>query len=415
MQKKIKIAIAAYLPENLERDNLGGASFVALAIAQAAARDKRFDLHIVTHSFTKNTTEKKNNITFHSILLPKKYVMPRQMKLIPSLIKKFNELKPDIIHVHSPNYSLAALKTPYPVVVTVHGLRLLYHNVPLIFKSNRLIPWFINILWLNIIYTFIISPLTAGLKSRIVSIYQTNVILLMLRKARHLIAVSKYVEQKIKHLTTGKIFVIDNALQEIYYNASTTSNNEQLLFVAPDITERRKDLLLTLKAFKIVRKHIPDAVLHIVGAMKNKNYFNKINRYLKSNRIAEGVTFLGQLAPDRLAKEYADASLFLSSSRFETFSLVIAQALASGRPVVATKSGGSQCVVCHGKTGFLVEYNDIKEFAEKVILLLKNKEMQRKMAKSAQKFALERFAKERVIEKTKEAYCYILEEESISI
>jgi glycosyltransferase involved in cell wall biosynthesis len=408
MKKKIKIVIVAYIPEDLERDKIGGPSFAALAIAQALAKDDHFEVHFVSHSLFKSSVQNYNNVTIHRIPLPKISIVPRRIKFIPLLIKKINELKPDIIHVHDAHYYLAARKASYPIVVTAHGLRLLYHDIFLLFKSNQSVAWFINILWLNFIYLFISSPMMAGLKQRIINIYATDIIFLMLRKAQHIIAVSKYVESKIRYLTKGEIFTIDNALEKIYFNITFPTAAKQLLFAAADITKRRKGLLLTLKAFNIIKANIPDVILHVAGGISDKNYLNTIKRYLKRNGIEKGVVFLGQLSPNRLAQEYADCSLFLSSSKFETFSLVIAQALAAGRPVIATKSGGPQSLIDEGETGFLVEYNDIEKFAEKVIWLLNNDEARSQMGKNAKQVARERFAQEVVVEKTKKVYRYVL-------
>ena len=180
-----------------------------------------------------------------------------------------------------------------------------------------------------------------------------------------------------------------------------------------DITKKRKALLLTLKAFAIISENIPDATLYVAGAINNKSYFKKIERYIRKKRIEKRVVFLGQLSPQHLAQAYADCSIFLSSSKFETFSLVIAQAMAVGRPVVATKAGGPQCIVDDGETGFLVDYNDIEEFAEKVIFLLNNEEVRSKMGNNAKRVALKRFTQEIVVEKTKEVYRYVLERQNL--
>jgi len=381
MKKKIKIAIAAYLPKDVDKDKIGGPSFVALAIAQALVKDSNFEVHFISHSSSDYEVSKYNNMKIHWLPLPKKSIVPRRIRLVSSLVRELNELKPDIIHTHNSHYCLAALKTRYPVVVTAHGLRLLYHDIPLIVKSNHFIAWLINILWLNIIYLFISSPLTVGLKQRIINIYGTNIIFLMLRRAKHIITVSDYVKLKIFYLTKGNTITIDNTLQKVYYKISASPEDNKLLFAAGDVTERRKNLLLALKAFNIIKSQNPDAVLQVAGATVDEKYFDKIKMYLKNNGLEKDVVFLGQLKPQRLAEEYANCSLFLSASRYETFSLVIAQALIVGRPVVAVKSGGAMSLIDDGITGFLVENNNIKKFAEKVIFLLKNKEVRLKMAR----------------------------------
>jgi glycosyltransferase involved in cell wall biosynthesis len=412
MIKKIKIAIAAYLAQDLEKEKLGGPSFAALALAKALAKDSCFDVHFITHSFSLNNPLKRNdNITFHFIPLPKKHIMPRQIRLIPFIIKKLDELNPDIIHVHSPNYSLAALKSRYPVVVTAHGLLLLNHNIPIPFKSYHLAAWIINLLWLNINYLFIFSPQTIGIKNRIINIYCTNVILFMLRRAKYLIVVSEYVKLKIRYLTAGKIFVVGNAVDKKYFNISYPSKDNRLLFVAANVTERLKDLMQALKVFKIIKQQVPDTAFHVAGAIEDSRYFKRIKHYLKRNSIEDAVIFMGQLKPARLATEYSNCTMLLSTSRFETFSLAIAQALSAGRPVVATKSGGVEYIIKNCKTGFIAEHDNVEKFAQRVLLLLNNNKLRFRLAKNAKSYARENFSQEVIGEKVKNIYSSILERE----
>ena len=80
------------------------------------------------------------------------------------------------------------------------------------------------------------------------------------------------------------------------------------------------------------------------------------------------------------------ADILISPKVFEAFGIVLAEALLNKTPVVATDIGGVPYVVRHKKDGILIKsYQDIDGFADACIMLLRNKELIRKMGESGKK------------------------------
>lgn len=77
----------------------------------------------------------------------------------------------------------------------------------------------------------------------------------------------------------------------------------------------------------------------------------------------ERVRFRGRLAPEALARAYAEADLLILPSRYETFGLVLVEALAHGAPVLSTPVGIAPEIVSVGKTGWLYAPGDLEGFA----------------------------------------------------
>ncbi|HRI17704.1 MAG TPA: glycosyltransferase [Burkholderiaceae bacterium] len=73
--------------------------------------------------------------------------------------------------------------------------------------------------------------------------------------------------------------------------------------------------------------------------------------------VADRVRWLGPLAPAHVPEQFAACDLFVLASRHETFGVVLAEALVSGKPVVATRCGGPESIVDAGN-GLLVEVGD---------------------------------------------------------
>jgi D-inositol-3-phosphate glycosyltransferase len=92
----------------------------------------------------------------------------------------------------------------------------------------------------------------------------------------------------------------------------------------------------------------------------------------------------------RLADFYAAADVVLMPSRSESFGLVGLEAGACGAPVVASRVGGLRYVIEDGTTGYLVDGHDAADHAERVLRVLRDPALQRRLgdagAKRARRF-----------------------------
>lgn len=106
--------------------------------------------------------------------------------------------------------------------------------------------------------------------------------------------------------------------------------------------------------------------------------------------IAQQVRFLGHRAdvPDILRQLH----LLVVPSQFEPFGRVIIEAMACGRPVIASRDGGIPEIIDEGETGHLVELGDYAEFARRALELLDRKERWEAMSRRAVEVAHARFS-----------------------
>lgn len=119
-----------------------------------------------------------------------------------------------------------------------------------------------------------------------------------------------------------------------------------LLYVGRLAPEKQVDQI------KAVLERVPGTRLAIVGG-------GALEQDLRKHFCGLPVTFVGHLVGDELARAYASADVFVFPSAFESFGLVLLEALASGLPVVSSKVGGAPHVISEGRSGYLFEVNDV--------------------------------------------------------
>jgi len=219
-------------------------------------------------------------------------------------------------------------------------------------------------------------------------------------KANKIIAVSEAVKQFMSHIVSQpeKIEVIPNGVDlEQFICASNGKKlreelnlplNDPIVFFVGRFSVR-KGIHILMDAFKHVVKEIPNAKLLIAGKGFLKEY---LKHKAKANKIAENVKFLGCIFGKALAKFYMASDVVVCPSIFaEAFGIVILEAMAAGKPVIATNVGGIPEIVNHEVNGLLVEPHDVKELSNAIIRLLSNDKERQRMGKNARKKVEERY------------------------
>ncbi|MGE0665611.1 MAG: glycosyltransferase family 4 protein [Sphingomonadales bacterium] len=124
--------------------------------------------------------------------------------------------------------------------------------------------------------------------------------------------------------------------------------------------------------------------------------------------LPEDAVFAGYLDGDALARAYASSDLFLNPSVTETFGIVTLESMAAGLPAVCADATGSQSLVTHGETGFLVRPDDDAGYVEAVERLIADPVLRARLGAAAHERS-RRFTWDAVIEELVVQYREVLE------
>lgn len=135
---------------------------------------------------------------------------------------------------------------------------------------------------------------------------------------------------------------------------------------------------------KTLDSRLSTSNLRIVGDGSERSRLETLAHDLK---ITDHITFVGRLTPDKVADEFAQASVFCGLSRSEALGNVFLEAQAAGCAVVATNVGGIPDIVRSGETGLLIDPDDAEAAAGVIKKLLEDDGLRTTLAENGQKHA----------------------------
>src|SRR5665647_2452395 len=218
------------------------------------------------------------------------------------------------------------------------------------------------------------------------------------KKATIIVTISNYSLKKIQKyygIEQSKVRIVPNGVDiEKFKPMDTTAVRQKfglgnelcVLFVGSLIP--RKGLPFLVEAAKKVVKDRADTKFLIVGDGPLRN---QLSDSLKTANLSGNFKFFGNLKDDVLPAIYNCADLFVLPSIQEGQGIVLLEAQASGKPLVAFDVGGVNEAVQNQETGLLVEGGNIEALADALLKLLTDKTLMEKMGSNGRKFVSENY------------------------
>jgi glycosyltransferase involved in cell wall biosynthesis len=211
-------------------------------------------------------------------------------------------------------------------------------------------------------------------------------------------------------VSPDKVRVLPNAVEVEVYPVGGNDSRPVVLFMGN--ATKAKGYCDLVRSIPYVADVIPDIRYVVAGAMYSRKsqvsveqvsgkpfeYENPydIHNWISASEYKKNYEYVGVVAGDAKLKLLHEAAIFVLPSYSEGFSRALLEAMAVGKPVICTPVGAHGEVIQDGINGFLIDAGDEHALAERIIQLLTNSAMRKRMGATNAKYVRSQFSSQRI-------------------
>ena len=199
-----------------------------------------------------------------------------------------------------------------------------------------------------------------------------------------------------------KIFFSENERTALRRAWGVSGDDSVLLLIGRFVP--KKGFSTAFQALKYITERRKNVKLVVVGDGPLKSEYLAI---LEKDRTGSYVKFVGEIPTHELRNYYSACDIFLMPSRrlpSDGLNVVVPEAMACGRAIVASRVGGNDLVVFDGTNGYLHDENDPKQLAQCVLKLVEDPELKNEMGSNSLKLVRDRFTWNAIVKYYLERY-----------
>ena len=180
---------------------------------------------------------------------------------------------------------------------------------------------------------------------------------------------------KAVNLPENTFGVVSNMVSDLFFKdikEKKYTQGEEFIFFTNSFLNARKNHILIFDSLKVIIDKGYNVKLIVGGGGEAES---DLKEYVKNNSLQKNVYFTGILSRIEVKENIDHCHAFLLASTYETFGVVLIEALAGGKPIITTDSGGPKDIVKTDKIGILLKSFEVEEFVgamESVIVNYEN-------------------------------------------
>ena len=224
------------------------------------------------------------------------------------------------------------------------------------------------------------------------------------RKADSVTAISNYLVEYVKSQNSKiPVVLIPNGVDLNKFKSSDDHIDSKIIITSSRLVEKNGvgDLI---DAMAIVREKIPDAKLKIIGDGPLRE---NLTVKMKKLNLEDNMDFLGEISYELLPEYLSIADIFVRPSLSEGLGTAFFEAMASGLPIIGTPVGGIPDFLKDEETGLFCKVSDPKDIADKIIKLLEDGGLRKRLADHSRKLVEEKYDWDLIASKFKDIYARI--------
>ena len=365
------LQVSAYL-----HPDEGGSQRYCYQLSQRLAQ-RGHEVHIVTSKLDRNlpSEQEKDGLHIHRCFSAGKIWRTNPATVV---IHKLVNIKADVLHAHSYIFltsnqaALARKLVGTPFLLHLHG-GLDYSPLTNDFSAQ------LRFHFKNAFYDPTVGKWTIEAADAVGCISKTD----------------KKLAKNKWNINEEKLYWAPNAISSREFYRRNSDDTLNVVFIGH--AEAWKGIRVFLEVVELVRRERPDVNFFIVGEGSHKApmRFKSSNEHMRS---------LGPVPHEIIPKVLSRASVLVLPSYTEGLPTVCLEALASGVPVVASRIGGLPEVVIDGRTGYLFPPGNAELSAERVLDLLSDEQLRRRMGNRGRRLVQRHYTWDTVVKKIERIY-----------
>jgi glycosyltransferase involved in cell wall biosynthesis len=291
--------------------------------------------NIKKYGFYKEEHDNVINYSYLYPVLPKMHYLNHRIKfrIWKNLLQNYIDEngKPDLIHLHTFEGGEIAIwakqKFGIPYIVTEHTT---------LFYTNKALKWHIK------------------LADKVYKYSSLN------------LAVSKASSSDLSKRFNSEFQYFPNFIDINRFQKTTPQEKEFKQFINIAFLDPKKNQIMLIEAFHKAFNNDSNYRLKIVGNGPEKSKLLETIKKLGN----ENIILAGYLPQEKVVETLQESDYFALSSNYETFGVVIVEAMSCGLPVIATKCGGPETIIINEKLGILTDVGDTDAFSKSLKKLI---------------------------------------------
>lgn len=191
-------------------------------------------------------------------------------------------------------------------------------------------------------------------------------------KKAEVICLSDLLLEDIELFYQGKVYILPNGIPQVNFSNTYHAKQQTLTLLYLSNLIKGKGIMLIMEAARLLKERGCAFALRVAGPEGDVGY-SELEAFVKQNGLTNEVSLLGPKYGNEKHEEFKRADIFLLPSNYDTFGLVLLEAMQFGVPCIASNIGGIPDVIGNGR-GVLLETLSPKALADKIEFLLNNPE-----------------------------------------
>jgi len=226
-------------------------------------------------------------------------------------------------------------------------------------------------IWLKATYSipYVVTEHYSGFARNIISFKDLDRAKQIFEKSDLNIAVSEPFRDLLQTKFSSHFNYVPNIVNIDFFNIKESINKDTYDFINIAFLDKNKNQDMLIRAFTDSFKNKSKIKLTIVG---DGPEYGNLDNLIKELNMENQISLYGRANRDEVKQLLQGSDAFVLSSQYETFGVVVIEAMACGLPVVATKCGGPESIITSDKIGLLSEIDESK-LSEKLIEIYRGK------------------------------------------